>query len=81
LLLQIEHKEYYSKKSQIYLSHIGISGYVIGAVLFFDLPFVYGFAEEMDAPGIILVFGFLMVLAFSIGMFSMLLKELNEQQS
>lgn len=81
LLIQIEQKEYYTNKSQRYLSQIGYSGYTIGAVLFFDLPFVYGFAEEMDAPGIILVFGFFIVLAIAIATFSMVLKELNKAQS
>lgn len=80
LLIQIEHKAYYSVKNQIYLSHIGISGYIIGAILFFDLPFVYGYADQVDAPGIILVFGFLMVLAFAIAIFANLLKELNEEK-
>jgi len=80
LLIQIEHKAYYSMKSQTYLSHIGVSGYIIGAILFFDLPFVYGYADQVDAPGIILVFGFLMVLAFAIAIFANLLKELNEEK-
>jgi hypothetical protein len=80
LLIQIEHKAYYSVKSQTYLSHIGVSGYIIGAILFFDLPFVYGYADQVDAPGIILVFGFLMVLAFAIAIFANLLKELNEEK-
>jgi hypothetical protein len=80
LLIQIEHKDYYSKKSQTFLSHIGVSGYIIGAILFFDLPFVYGYAEAMDAPGMILVFGFLMILALSIGVFANILLELNEEK-
>lgn len=80
LLMQIEQKDYYSKKSQTYLSHIAISGYIIGAIFFFDLPFVYGYADHMDAPGMILVYGFFMILAFSIGVFSNLLKELNEEK-
>lgn len=80
LLIQIEHNDYYSMKSQTYLSHIGISGYIIGTILFFDLPFVYGYADQVDAPGMILVFGFFMILALSIGVFSNLLKELNEDK-
>ncbi|MDG0889004.1 DUF2975 domain-containing protein [Paracholeplasma manati] len=81
LLIQIDQKKYYTEPGRKYLKHIGYSGYIIGTVFFLDLPFVYGFADEMDAPGIILVFGFLMILAFAIGTFSMVLKELNEQQS
>jgi hypothetical protein len=81
LLIQIDNKQYYTKQSQAYLTHIGYSGYVIGALLFFDLPFVYGFADEMDAPGVIVLFGFLMILAFSIAIFANLLKELNEEKA
>lgn len=80
LLIQIEHKAYYSVKSQTYLSHIAVSGYIISAILFFDLPFVYGYADQVDAPGMIVVFGLLMILALSIGVFSNLLKELNEEK-
>jgi hypothetical protein len=80
LLIQIEHKAYYSMKSQTYLSHIGISGYIIGAILFFDLPFVYGYADTMDAPGMIFVFGYLMILALSIGVFAKVLSELNGEK-
>lgn len=80
LLIQIEHNAYYSVKSQTYLSHIAVSGYIIGTVLFLDLPFVYGYADQVDAPGLILVFGFFMILALSIGLFSNLLKELNEDK-
>lgn len=81
LLMNIEQGIYYSKLSISYLSRIGISGYVIGAILFFDLPFVYGFANEEDAPGIIVVFGLFMGLAFVIGLFAKVLKDLNEDKA
>jgi hypothetical protein len=81
LLMNIEQGIYYSKLSISYLSHIGISGYVIGTILLFDLPFVYGFANEEDAPGIIVVFGLFMGLAFVIGLFAKVLKDLNEDKA
>lgn len=80
LLIHIEKGTYYTPISRKYLSHIGISAYMVGTILFLDLPFVYGFANEEDAPGIILVFGFFMLLAFSIGIFAQLLKDLNEDK-
>jgi len=80
LLIQIEKKQYYTIKSQTYLSQIGTSGYIIGAILFFDLPFVHGYADQVDAPGLILVFGFFIILALSIGLFSNLMKDLNEDK-
>lgn len=80
LLIHIEKGTYYTPISCKYLSHIGISAYMVGTILFLDLPFVYGFANEEDAPGIILIFGFLMLLAFSIGLFAQLLKDLNDDK-
>ncbi len=80
LLIQIEKDLYYSDLSRKHLNHIGISAYIVGTILFFDLPFVYGFANEEDAPGIILVFGFIMLFSFVIGLFSKLLKDLSEDK-
>lgn len=80
LLIHIEKGTYYTPISRKYLSHIGISAYMVGTILFLDLPFVYGFANQEDAPGIILVFGFFILLAFSIGIFAQLLKDLNEDE-
>lgn len=78
LLIQIENDSYYTNQSRNHLNHIGVSAYIVGTILFLDLPFVYGFANEEDAPGIILVVGFFMLLSLSIGVFAHLLKDLNE---
>ena len=78
LINQIDKDLYYSDLSRSHLNQIGISAYIVGTILFFDLPFVYGFANEEDAPGIILVFGFFMLIAFTIGVFAHTLKDLNE---
>lgn len=66
-----------SNNSLKYLSHITLSSYLVGIILLLDLPFVYVFAEEADAPGIILVFIFYIVLSFSVGYLTRMLSALN----
>lgn len=48
------------------LSRVIKASLIMGVLLMIELPFVYVFADETDAPGIILVFAFYMVLSFAI---------------
>ena len=77
LLMLIDENKYYSDQSKTYLSHIGTSGYVIGTIFLFDLPFIFGYGDYSDAPGIIIIFGFLALLSYSIAIFANLLKDLQ----
>ena len=77
LLIRIDQGMYYSPPSSEYLSRIGTSGYVIGTIFLLDLPFIYGYGDYSDAPGIIIIFGFLALLSYAIAIFANLLKDLQ----
>lgn len=55
-----------SHTTQIEFTRIVKASFIMGLILMIELPFVYVFADETDAPVIILVFSFYMLLSFSI---------------
>lgn len=76
LVERIENDSFFDHRSLLELTHIMISGALVGLLFLIEMPFWYLVAQWDDAPGLIVIMGFIMGLAFTVSFFAMALKKI-----
>jgi hypothetical protein len=75
LLCLIETREFFTKKSEVYLTKINKLAYLVAVFFTIDLPFIYIMADMDDAPGLVMIGLFLTIFSLAIGVFANVLKK------
>lgn len=75
LVTSVEKKQLFEEKSLVHLTHIMFAFGIIGCLILVEMPFWFLVAQWDDAPGLILMMGFIMGLAFTIALFMILFKK------
>ncbi len=75
LVEKIENNSFFDHQTLVELTRIMIAGGLIGLLFLIAMPFWYLVAQWDDAPGLIVIMGFIMGLAFIISLFAMTLKK------